>query len=183
MKKITFTFRLFTGMATLLLLAPAASAGETGPLETPLEPLRPFLGKTWRGEFKDSKPEQPVIDVSRWERALNGHAVRILHSVNDGNYGGESLIFWDQEKGAICYYYFTTAGFYTTGTMTIAGGRLTALEKVTGNTNGITEIRSTYELRPDGKLASKSAYIKSGESTGVREVVYREDAKAEVKFK
>lgn len=183
MKNITPTIRLVTCLTATLLLVMTSRASETGTLDGHLEPLRPFLGKTWRGEFKDSKPEKPIVDVSRWERALNGQAVRILHSVNDGGYGGESLIFWDKEKSAICYYYFTTAGFYTTGTMTIADGKLVALDKVAGNTNGITEVRSTYELRPDGKLLSKSAYVKNGESAGGREILYQEDAKAEVKFK
>ena len=40
------------------------------------EPLKPLLGKTWRGVFPNSKPDKPVVDVSRFELALNGQAVR-----------------------------------------------------------------------------------------------------------
>ena len=50
-------------------------AAETGPLIEALEPFRPYLGKTWRGQFKSSKPDKPTIDVARWERALNGKAL------------------------------------------------------------------------------------------------------------
>ena len=60
----------------------AAADGPT--LDTHLEPLRPLLGKTWRGEFKNSTPEKPIVDVSRWERILNGKAVRVMHSINEG---------------------------------------------------------------------------------------------------
>src|SRR5262245_6468739 len=80
-------------------------------LEPGLEPLRPLLEKTWKGAFKNSTPEKPVVDVMRWERALNGKAVRLLHSVNDGAYGGETIITWDARKEQVTYHYFTTAGF------------------------------------------------------------------------
>jgi hypothetical protein len=166
------------------LVSPATfHAAESGKLDEHLEPLRPFLGKTWRGHFKDSKPDKPTSDVVRWERALNGMAVRVLHSVNDGSYGGESIIVWDKEKGQISYHYFTTAGFHTTGTMTCAESKIAAVEKVIGNANGVTEVRSTYELRADGTLLSKAEYLKNGERAGSREVLYQEDAKAEVKFR
>ena len=71
------------------------SAADSPSLDPNLEPLRPFLGKTWKGEFKNSTPDKPVVDVMQWERALNGKAVRVLHSINDGEYGGESFIVWD----------------------------------------------------------------------------------------
>jgi len=37
-----------------------------------------------------------VVDVARWERALNGKAVRILHH-QSRVYGGESIVMWDPE--------------------------------------------------------------------------------------
>jgi hypothetical protein len=166
-----------------LFLAASIPAAEVGKLETHLEALRPFLGKTWRGEFKSSKPGKPTIDVARWERALNGNAVRVLHSINDGYYGGESLIRWDNEKNQITYHYFSTAGFHNAGVMTFADNKLTAIEQVFGNTNGVTEVRSTYELRPDGTLLNRSQYLKNGTPAGDREVHYKEDPQAEVKFK
>lgn len=158
-------------------------AAETGKMIEPLEPFRPFLGKTWRGPFKDSKPDKPIIDLARWERALNGKAVRVLHSVNDGSYGGESIVRWDGGTKQITYHYFTTAGFMTSGTMTVTNGRIVALEKVIGSANGVTEVRSTTELLPDGKMLIKAEYLKDGQPAGGREVLYTEDAKAEVKFK
>jgi hypothetical protein len=170
-------------VALLLLAAAGAGAAETGTLDEHLEPLRPYLGRTWRGEFKNSTPEKPMMDVSRWERALNGKAVRITHSVNDGQYGGESLIYWDADKKSLAYFYLTTAGFRTTGTMTVEKGRFTSLESVTGSTAGITEVRATGELRDDGVLVSKSEYRKNGEWVPGHEITYREDPKARPVFK
>jgi hypothetical protein len=167
----------------LLLAANPLTAAETGSLAKELEALRPFLGRTWRGEFKNSTPEKPVVDIARWERVLNGQAIRVLHSVNHGDYGGESIIRWDKEKKTIVYYYFTTAGFTTTGTMTFTDGKLTSYEKVSGNANGISEVRGTSELRPDGTMFSSAEYLKNGQWAPGREVVYKEDMKAEVRFK
>lgn len=55
-------------------------------LDPHLEPLRPLLDTTWKATFPNSTPEKPIVDVARWERALNGKAIRILHSINDGTY-------------------------------------------------------------------------------------------------
>jgi hypothetical protein len=97
----------------ILTLALAASrfahAADQPSLNPHLEPLRPLLGKTWKGVFSDSKPDKPMIDIEKWERALNGQAVRLTHSINGGMYGGETLFIWDDKKQAITYYYFTTA--------------------------------------------------------------------------
>jgi len=158
-------------------------AAETGTLDKELEPLRPFIGKTWRGEFKNSTPEKPVIDIARWERALNGKAIRVTHSINDGTYGGESILRWDDEKKQLTYFYFTTAGFYTTGVMTIQDGKITSTEKVTGSAEGTTDVRTTYELRSDGSMLNKAEYLKNGAATGSREVLYKEAPDAKVTFK
>lgn len=170
-------------LALAVGFAGTSPATETAPLAKELEPFRPFLGKTWRGEFKNSTPEKPVVDVSRWERALNGQAVRVVHSINHGAYGGESFIRWDKEKAAFVFHYFTTAGFMTTGTATFSDGKLVSREQVTGSANGVTEVRATSEFRADGTLFVKAEYLKNGEWSPGRETLYREDPKAEVKFK
>lgn len=148
-----------------------------------LAPLKPYIGKTWKGEFSSSTKEKPMVDVSRWERALNGQAVRVLHSINDGEYGGETIVVWDAKEEGIVYFYFTTAGFYTKGTMKFEDGKILSHEYVTGNEQGITEVKAITEVLPDGRFHSKSQYLKNGEWVDGHEVTYREDPKAEVIFK
>jgi hypothetical protein len=172
---------------TLSLILFACAAGSAlaadAALAKPLEPLAPLLGKTWKGTFKESTPEKPMHDVARWERALNGQAVRALHSVNDGMYGGETLIIWDFARNSLVYYYFTTAGFHTTGSMTVDGGKFTSRETVSGNAQGITEVEAVTELLPDGTMRTTATYLKDGQKVGGREVVYIEDPAAQVIFK
>lgn len=42
-----------------------------------------------------------------------------MHTMNQGEYGGETLFFWDKSLQSLTFFYFTTAGFYTDGTMRI----------------------------------------------------------------
>ena len=168
-------------LVALMSLANYAAAQED--LAENLKVFKPFIGKIWKGEFKNSTKEKPVIDVARWERALNGQAIRVLHSINNGEYGGESIILWDAKQQSVVYYYFTTAGFYTHGTMKFEKNKFISHEYVTGNQNGITEVKGTGEITADGKMVSKSQYLQNGKWVDGHEAVYVEDATAQVVFK
>ncbi len=176
--------------ATLFAITHAFAAdAEKGTLIPQLEPLRPFLGRTFRGELKpaaakkDAAPAKPNVDVVRYERALNGQAVRVVHSINDGAYGGEILIYLNMQTGQLTYHYITTAGFQTHGTMTLSGRKFESHETVTGDAGGVTEVRAKAELRDDGTIHLKSEYLRDGAWVPARESIYTEDPKAEVKFK
>lgn len=165
----------------ILFLISSSFAQET--LAKELEPFRPFLGKTYRGEMTESTPEKPVVDISRWERALNGMAVRNIHSLNNGEYGGETIIFYDKSTESLVYYYFTTAGFFTHGMMKFDGNRIISHEFVKGNENGISEVKSTAEILENGELHNKSMYLKNGEWVDGHEATYVEAPDAQVIFK
>jgi hypothetical protein len=167
----------------IIFLVLSFSARAQEPLNEHLQPLLPFIGKTWKGTFKESTLEKPMYDISQWERILNGQGIRILHSVNDGEYGGETIIYWDAAKSSLVFFYFTTAGFYTTGTMTMEGHKLVGSEQVTGNQNGITEVRSTGEILPDGRMHSKAEYFQNGKWIPGHEIFYVPDTTSVVIFK
>ena len=170
--------------ATTVLTASFASAGDnTATLSEQLKPFAPLLGKTWKGEFNTSTPEKPLFDVARWERALNGKAVRVLHSVNDGAYGGETIITWDANKKTLAYWYFTTAGFRTEGAMKHEDGQWAGHEIVAGAAGGITEVKSRSKILADGRLLVKAEYLKDGNWSEGREVHYKEAPEAKVIFK
>ena len=172
-------FDLHRSLLLLALLLPTTDVRAVEPNEH-FAPLAPFVGKTWRGEFVGSTPEKPMIDVQRWDWALGGQGIRIVHSLNDGAYGGETMIVYDRERERLIYFYFTTAGFYTTGTIQASDGMYVAHEEVTGNENGITATRSTARVLDDGRLEGTTEYLKNGEWVHGRGVVYEEDPTAEV---
>ncbi|TMP13435.1 hypothetical protein CWC02_20780, partial [Pseudoalteromonas sp. S2721] len=72
-----------------------------------------------QADFNGAAGNPAVQDGSTWQRALNGTAIKPIHSSNDGEYGGASMIFWDNKNQSVVYYYFTPAGFYTQGSMNV----------------------------------------------------------------
>src|SRR5947207_5089873 len=161
-------------LAIYLAAAICATGAEPQPRLNPhLEPLRALLGKTWKGVFEDSKAEHPTIDIARWERALNGQAVRLLHSINQGAYGGETLIVWNEKAQMIEYFYFTTAGYMTTGTMEVKNGKILTRETVKGDAGGVMEVRATSEILSGRKFHVKAEYLREWEWGLGHEVPYQ----------
>lgn len=164
------------------LIVPALHAENVKALAPELAIFEPYLG-TWEAEFPSREGQPKIIDVSHWERALNGKALKTKHSINDGAYGGESFMFWDTNVKQIRFYYFTTADFYTTGTIEAQGdGSFVAYEDVTGESEkakGITKVRSTSELLGD-KMVVATSYLKHGEWTKPEKRVYRRSTKSVV---
>jgi hypothetical protein len=166
--------------AAALACAPGAAAVDMNPH---LAPLAHLLGKTWKGTVSPPGAAKAAVDVSRFELALNGQAVRNRHSIDDGAYGGETFILWEEARQSLVYYYFTTAGFYTTGTMTAVDGAIESHEIVKGAAGGIAEVKATHRLLPDGRLHVRSRHLKNGRWEDGRETFYVEDPQAVVRFK
>ena len=119
--------------------------------------------------------------MARWELALAGKAVRITHSVNEGDYGGETFVIWDRAQGELVYFYFTTAGFYTQGTMAVdEAGRLVSRENVTGSEDGITEVEAVHERLSDGRLRVTTRMLRNGAWEDGGKMTYAPDPTAQV---
>ena len=156
---------------------------EINSLSEHLKLFEQFIGKTFKGEFSNSTKEKPVFDVSHWERVLNGMAIRIIHSVNDGEYGGESIITWNPEKNSLVSSYFTTAGFSTNAVLHFEDDKLISIEDVFNNENGITKVKAIIELLPNGNLRNSSKYFINDAWVDGHVINYKEDSKAKVIFK
>jgi len=168
----------------LLSLFNFSLQAEQPTLHPKLEPFRPYLDTYWQGDLTQSGAAEKMIDRSHWQRALNGNAIKTVHSINDGVYGGESIIYWDEAKQSINYYYFTTAGFYTHGSMSFEDNnqRIIAREAVENNANGITLVESVSTLTGD-ILTVSARYLQNGEWVTGHSASYRRVAPLEVKFK
>ena len=103
--------------------------------------------------------------------------------MNNGEYGGESMIMWDAKLGSLVTWYFTTAGFYIQATVIIEDGKLVSHENVTGNENGITEVKSIMQLLSNGQLHTKSEYLQNGKWVDGHEIYYKEAPGEQVIFK
>ncbi len=153
-------------------------------LHPELEIFRPYLDSHWEGDLTEPGKEKKMIDRSIWSRALNGQAIKTVHSINHGDYGGETMIFWDPKQKKIAYYYFTTAGFYTHGTMSYNPDTksIEALENVENNAKGITQVRSKSVLDEQGSLTVNSEYLQNGEWVKGHSALYKRVPQTEVKF-
>ena len=148
-----------------------------------LKQFKPYIGKTFKGEFANSTKEKPVFDISYWERILNGMAIKITHSVNDGEYGGISIITWDENKNSLVSSYFTTAGFTTNALMHFEDGKLISLEDVTGNENGITKVKAIIQFLENGDLQNSSKYFMNDKWVDGHTIYYKETPDAKIVFK
>ncbi|WP_286267076.1 hypothetical protein [Thalassotalea atypica] len=167
-------------MATLLLCSQTVFSQSTK-FAKEISLFSAYVG-TWKAEFEVAQGQPSVVDISKWERALNGKALRTLHSINDGEYGGESLIFFDKTKQKIVFYYFTTAEFFTQGVIEVIDDKsFAAYEDVTGNSDGITKVKSISTLQKD-KMNVSTSYLKNGQWTTPEQRVYRRTS-AKVVFK
>jgi copper(I)-binding protein len=138
-------------------------------------PFQPLIGKSWRGA---ATAQEGVEDIQRWDWAVGGHAVRVVHSVNGGVYAGETLIVRDKDSGDYVFHYFTTGGFHTTGTMKATGPGAFEVEETVHGADGIERMRSTTVLGADGVYRVRSSAERGGQWVEVGGFDYREDPSA-----
>ena len=135
--------------------------------------LTRFVGRTFRGE-PTGEGADTVADIQSWDWALGGAGLSIVHALEDGSYGGETLIYQDGESDDLVYVYVTNAGFRTEGSFVLnEDGSWSAEEAVTGH-DTITRVRSTGEERSDGTLLMISEYLSDGDWTPGHRFIYRE---------
>lgn len=132
--------------------APAAAAD-------PFAALSPLVGRTFRGI--SINPDR-AVDVVRYERVLHGRAIRALHSVADGAYGGETLIVWDPGRRELRLFYATTAGFYTEGPIRQTAPGVLEIGQTVHGLAGFSELRTTLTITPNG-YTTRSQRLQDGQ--------------------
>ena len=171
----------------LFVMAAGVAAAEEEPpyLHPELEPFESLLGKTWVGHFAGSPGGAKMEDVVRYERALNGMAVRSLHSLNNGMYGGETLFRWDDSEGKLVFHYFTTQGMVTKGEIRkIDANSFTSIELVEdpSKAGGVTRIEALFRVETD-RLVVRSTYFRGEEASSGHSAEYKPAPKREVVFR
>lgn len=135
--------------------------------------LADFAGHMYRGVPTEASSES-VADVQLWLWSEDGEHLIIKHRLEDGSYGGDTVISKDESNGQLSYVYKTNAGFNTTGKFSVSpDGTWEAIEEVTGQSD-VTMVRSRGHKREDGALVSTSDYLKSGKWVPGHSFVYTE---------
>lgn len=135
--------------------------------------LADFPGHMFRGEPTGDNSEA-LADYQLWSWTEDGAALMIRHALEDGSYGGETIVRPGTTGDELTYVYYTNGGFSTQGHFTVSEeGVWEAVEEVTGQ-GDITKVRSRGHRREDGALISKSEYFSNGEWVPGHGFVYRE---------
>lgn len=135
--------------------------------------LAGFPGRTFRGE-PTSESAEALADFQHWAWTDDGEGLIIRHALEDGSYGGESIVRRDDANGQLTYVYNTNAGFSTEGTFTVnADGTWAAEEEVSGR-GEVKKVRSRGEILPSGAMVSVSEYYANGRWTKGHSFEYRE---------
>ena len=134
--------------------------------------LKPFIGNTYKGNFINSTKENPMIDIISFERALNGNAVKVTHSVNNGEYGGETMVMWNSEKEGLQSWYFTSAGSLTIQNVQIKKDTFISIEDVAANKNGITKVKTIIEVLHGNQIQKRTKYLMNNLWKDGSEIIY-----------
>ncbi len=149
---------------------PAACA-----VKTAYEPMAPFAklaGRAWRGE--GTGPDgKPVVDIAKYEMILGGRAFQSTHKLENGTYGGRTIIFFDEGAKTYIFHYFTTAGFHTTGEIVPTETGFTAVEQVQNHPE-FAEVRSEAFYGDKTIRVVSSHVTHDGEESEGEELVYKE---------
>ena len=129
------------------------------PLSEHLIEMKPFIGNTYKGDFINSTKENPMYDVLSFERALNGNAIKVIHSVNNGEFGGETMVMWNPEKRGLQSWYFTSAGSLTVQNVQIKKNTFISIENVERNQNGITKVKTIIEVLHGDQIIKRTKYL------------------------
>jgi hypothetical protein len=131
-------------IAAVTVLALASLAPDVPATSVPQDafgPLEPLVGSCWKGTFPDGKSN----DEHCWEWVWKGKFLRDRHVVRgpQPDYAGETIYGWDPEKRQLRFWYFTNAGFFTTGVMQPREGSAVFPETVVGG-GGRRELETVF---------------------------------------
>lgn len=144
------------------------------PISEHLFPYNALLGKRYEGKYLNPQDEQLIKDVLLWERTLNGNAIKMTHSINNGEYGGITIIRWDPDENMIHSWYFDTGGSLTKSNIYFFNEKIISIEDVSNNKNGITKVKTSLEILDNDILFKKTKYLMKNIWVDGNEVFYRE---------
>ena len=142
-----------------------------------------FIGKKFSGEFYNSTKDKPLKDIIYFERILNGKAISISHSVNDGEYGGKYIIMWNAEKNMVESYFFSTGGEIILSEATISANNIIIVVDFSKYGNRIKKVKKIYKLNKDGTLENKIKYFINNVWVNSHSMKYVQSDLARVNFK
>ena len=116
-------------------------------------------GSTFVGIPTGNSSER-LKDYQKWVWIEEGDAILISHALEDGSYGGDTIVRTTDDPEELVYEYVTNAGFITTGSFRLdhEAGTWTSLELVEGD-SPVTQVESKGVMNADGTMRMTSRYL------------------------
>lgn len=168
-----FALSLAMGLSTTAHgVKPSETACAVKTAYEPMEPFAKLAGRSWRGEGTGPNG-QPVVDIAKYEMILGGRAFQSTHKLENADYGGRTIIFFDEGAKKYIFHYFTTAGFHTTGEIVPTATGFTAIEQVQNHPE-FAEVRSEAFYGDKTIRVVSSHVTHDGDASTGEELVYKE---------
>ena len=144
------------------------------PISEHLRPFKALLGNRYQGKYSNPQDGRLMDEVQHWERTLNGNAIKMTHSINNGEYGGVTIFMFDPEFQVLRSWYFDTAGSVKTANINYFNEKIIITEDVSKNKNGITKVKTIIEILDNLMLLKKTKYLMKNLWVDGNEVLFRE---------
>jgi len=154
------------GAVAVAVLA-AAAAGFAAVSATPeidarLEPLRPLLGKTWRGSLASPDGTHSYVVVRRFEPVAGGKVIKITKENPDLGGRGEGFLYWDDVTKRIRLFFIEESGVFLEGSVTSDGKVITFEGTMTWpNPPPNPAVKQRYEFRNTFEMRSDTTMLDS----------------------
>jgi len=130
-------------------------------IDEKLASLKPFLNKTWIGEFKSPDGIVIAVTIRTFEAIADGRIIK-LTTRNEGiESWGEGFFYWDDIAKKIAYFFIESNGVFLTGFVTAEGniitieGTMTWPQQKDPNIKQSYDFRNSFEFTSDGKMVDR----------------------------
>ena len=158
-----------------------ANSSEKNDLSYRLRGFEPFIGKYFKGSINNVSKLKSSSEVIYFQRILNGQAIRISHSINHGEFGGETIIAWNDSNNLLESIYFSTGGTIKKSIVEIKDHKVILLEDLI-NDNSIKKVKTTYKLLLNGNLEKEIKYYIDKTWRKSHVLIYKNDKNSKLIF-
>lgn len=148
-------------LTTIFILAIVCIASNAQSLQERLNPLKPFLGRTWKGDLKAPNGELISVSVRNFESIADGKVIKIIKKSEGKSDWGEGCFYWNDIEKKIAYFFIEGAGVFQTGFVKVENNAITIEGTMTWPTQMNPQVKQSYEFKntfeftSDGKMIDK----------------------------
>lgn len=143
-------------VSAILLLLLNLSMYSQG-IDEKLSILDPFLGKTWKGDFKLPDGTIESVVVRNFEAMPGGKVIKIIKKNEGKGNVEEGYFYWDDIAKKIAYFNIGNNGVFNTGFVNVQGNTITIEGKMTWPNQQNPKVKQSYDFKNTFEFSSEKA--------------------------